>query len=72
MDQTKILELLRKYQSSGGDKLLEDIFESVAKEKLAGRLSNGQILSFVKTVSPMLSADQRQKLNGLAEQLTKI
>ena len=32
-DQIKmILELVKKYQSGGGDKLLEDIYESVKKK----------------------------------------
>ena len=37
-----------------------------------GKLTNEQIRQFVKNVSPMLNQKQKDKLNGLVEDLLKM
>mgnify|MGYP000920496600 CR=1 FL=1 len=65
-------KLINYYDKNGEDKLIKDIFENVASQKRQGKLSNEQIRQFVKNVSPMLNQKQKEKLNGLVEDLLKI
>lgn len=65
-------KLVNYYDKNGEDKLIKDIFENVASQKRQGKLSNEQIRQFVKNVSPMLNQKQKEKLNGLVEDLLKI
>ena len=65
-------KLINYYDKNGEDKLIKDIFENVASQKRHGKLSNEQIRQFVKNVSPMLNQKQKEKLNGLVEDLLKI
>lgn len=65
-------KLINYYDKNGEDKLIKDIFENVASQKRQGKLSNEQIKQFVKNVSPMLNQKQKEKLNGLVEDLLKI
>ena len=65
-------KLINYYDKNGEDKLIKDIFENVASQKRLGKLSNEQIRQFVKNVSPMLNQKQKEKLNGLVEDLLKI
>ena len=65
-------KLINYYDKNGEDKLIKDIFENVAAQKRQGKLSNEQIRQFVKNVSPMLNQKQKEKLNGLVEDLLKI
>ena len=47
----------------------KDIYNNVKAQKESGKLTNAQIEQFAKTVSPMLSPAQREKLNELVIQL---
>lgn len=78
MQQTyeeKVAEMKRlaaKYQREGEGQLVKDIVNNVIEQKAAGKLSNEQLVTFAKRVSPMLNAEQRTRLNGLVEQLLKV
>ena len=67
-----ISKMLDYYNKNGEDRLVKDIFANVAAQKKQGKLTNEQIKQFVKNVSPMLDAKQRQRLDELVEELLKI
>ena len=71
----KLAEMKRlaaKYEREGEGQLVKDILDNVLEQKAAGKLSNEQLLTFAKRVSPLLNADQRARLNALVEQLLKL
>ena len=67
-----IMQMLNYYDKNGEDKLVQDIFKNVSEQKRQGKLTNEQIFQFVKNVSPMLNASQKQRLDQLVQDLTKI
>ncbi len=64
--------LAEKYQREGEGQLVKDILNTVIEQKAKGQLTNEQLVTFAKRVSPMLNADQRERLNQLVEQLLKL
>lgn len=72
MQMQMIAKMLDYYNKNGEDKLVKDIFDSVAAQKKQGKLTNEQIEGFVKNVSPMLSAQQKQRLDQLVSELLRI
>lgn len=71
----KVAEMKRlaeKYQREGEGQLVKDILNTVIEQKARGQLTNDQLVTFAKRVSPMLNADQRERLNQLVEQLIKL
>lgn len=64
-----IKNLAKYYEGKGEDQLIKDIYNNVKAQKESGKLTNAQIEQFAKTVSPMLSPAQREKLNELVIQL---
>jgi hypothetical protein len=72
---SKVAEMKRlaeKYQREGEGQLVKDILNTVIEQKAKGQLTNEQLVTFAKRVSPMLNADQRERLNQLVEQLIKL
>lgn len=65
-------KLAQKYQREGESQLVKDIVNNVIEQKARGNLSNEQLLQFAKRVTPLLNGEQRQRLNGLVEQLLKL
>ena len=73
--QQKVDEMKRlaqKYQREGEGQLVKDIITSVIEQKARGQLTNEQLLTFAKRVTPMLNAEQRERLTQLVEQLLKL
>lgn len=71
----KVAEMKRlaeKYQREGEGQLVKDILNTVIEQKAKGQLTNDQLVAFAKRISPMLNADQRERLNQLVEQLIKL
>lgn len=64
--------LAAKYEREGEGQLVKDIVANVIEQKARGNLTNEQLIMFAKRVSPMLNAEQRQRLNGLLEELLKL
>ncbi len=64
-----IKNLAKYYEGKGEEQLIKDIYNNVKAQKESGKLTNAQIEQFAKTVSPMLSPAQREKLNELVIQL---
>ena len=60
------------YSKNGQDKLIQDILSNVRAQKARGTLNDEQLRRFAKTVSPMLSATQREKLEELLRLLPKL
>ena len=65
-------KLAEKYQREGEGQLVKDIVNSVIEQKAAGKLSNEQLVAFAKRVSPLINAEQKQRRNGLLEQLLQL
>lgn len=65
-------QLAQKYQREGESQLVKDIVNNVIEQKAKGQLTNQQLMQFAKRVTPFLNAEQRQRLNGLVEQLLKL
>ncbi len=64
--------LAKKYERAGEGQLVRDIVNNVIEQKAAGKLSNDQLVTFAKRVSPLLNSEQKQRLNELVEQLLKL
>jgi hypothetical protein len=65
-------ELASKYQKAGEGQLITDIINNVIEQKARGQLTNEQLMQFAKRVSPLLNNEQKERLNGLLEQLLKL
>lgn len=72
---SKVEEMKRlaaKYEREGEGQLVRDIVTNVIEQKARGNLTNEQLITFAKRVSPLLNAEQRIRLNGLLEELLKL
>ena len=64
--------LAAKYEREGEGQLVKDIVTNVIEQKARGQLTNEQLITFAKRVSPLLNAEQRGRLEGLLEELLKL
>lgn len=64
--------LAAKYEREGEGQLVKDIVNNVIEQKARGQLTNEQLITFAKRVSPLLNSEQRGRLEGLLEQLLKL
>lgn len=64
--------LAAKYEREGEGQLVKDIVNNVIEQKARGQLTNEQLVTFAKRVSPLLNAEQRSRLEGLLEELLKL
>ena len=64
--------LAQKYQKAGEGQLVRDIVSNVIEQKAKGQLTNEQLVAFAKKVTPLLNAEQRQRLNALVDELVKL
>ena len=64
--------LAAKYQREGEGQLVKDIINNVIEQKAAGKLSNEQLVQFANRVTPLLNAEQKQRLSELLAQLLKL
>lgn len=65
-------KLSAKYSGANSSELLNAIFQEAARAKKAGTLSQAEIQSFVDTISPMLTAAQKNQLNSVVERIKSI
>lgn len=73
--ESKLAEMQRlaeKYQREGEGQLVKDIIANVLEQKARGKLTNRQLTEFAGRVSPLLNAEQKQRLNSLLEELLKL
>ena len=64
--------LAAKYEREGEGQLVKDIVNNVIEQKARGQLTNEQLITFAKRISPLLNAEQRSRLEGLLEELLKL
>lgn len=64
--------LAEKYQKEGENQLVKDIVANVLEQKAKGQLTNEQLLTFASRVKPLLSSEQKQRLDALMEELVKL
>ena len=65
-------QLAQKYQKAGEGQLVKDIVNNVIEQKAQGQLTNDQLVAFAKKITPLLNAEQRQRLNALVDELIKL
>lgn len=68
----RLKEMASYYEGKGEDQLLKDIFKNVIAQKSNGNLNNEQIKAFAKKVGPLLTAEQRQRLDKLVKELVEL
>ena len=61
-----------KYEREGEGQLVKDIVNNVIEQKARGQLTNEQLITFAKRVSPLLNSEQRSRLEGLLQELLKL
>lgn len=72
-DKKKVLsELASKYQKEGEGQLVRDIVANVIDQKAKGLLTNEQLQEFARRVTPLLNAEQKERLGGLLQQLIEL
>jgi hypothetical protein len=64
--------LAKKYEKGGESQLVKDIVSNVIEQKAKGQLTNDQLVAFAKKITPLLNAEQRQRLNALVDELVKL
>ena len=64
-DVKKIEDIAKSYQGKSESEIMSDIFRIVRQEKAKGSLDNGQINSFANAITPMLNAEQKEKLKDI-------
>ncbi len=64
--------LAKKYEKGGESQLVKDIVSNVIEQKAKGQLTNDQLVAFAKKITPLLNAEQRQRLNALVDELIKL
>ena len=67
-------EIRRKaeqYATKSDDDLLKDIMKTAAEGKANGSLDAQQLKTFVQSVSPMLSEEQRARLQSVIDLINK-
>lgn len=68
-DENDIKRTAQNYQGKSDGELLGDIFKMANEQKANGNLSDEKLKAFADSVSPMLNAEQRARLNGVLEML---
>ena len=63
---------VEEYEREGEGQLVKDIVNNVIEQKARGNLTNDQLIMFAKRVTPLLNSEQRERLNGLLNELLKI
>ena len=58
-------EAMRKFGNMSEEALVERLIEIVRRQKTMGTFDEVQLLGFVNTLSPHLSAKQREKLESV-------
>ncbi len=64
--------LAEKYRKEGESQLVQDIVNNVLQQKAKGELTNQQLTAFANRVSPLLNTEQKQRLDGLMQELLKL
>ena len=58
-----------KYEGASEDRLISEIIKEAEKGRKNGTLTDADIDRFKNTLSPMLNAEQRSKLNKIIQKL---
>ncbi|MDE7394935.1 MAG: hypothetical protein K2M95_02295 [Clostridiales bacterium] len=58
-------EAQRKFGGLSENALMDRLLDEVARQKQSGTFNEEQLLGFVNTLSPHLSAEQRKKLEDI-------
>ncbi len=61
-----------QYATKSDDELLKDIMKTAAQGKANGSLDEQQLKTFVQSVSPMLSEEQRARLQSVIDIINTI
>ncbi len=64
-DNETLNTVMGKYGGMKEDQLIDELMKRVREQKANGTYDPEQMESFVRTISPRLSKEQRQKLNNI-------
>lgn len=67
-----IKSLAEKYEGASENELISAILNEAIKARAAGTLSDAEIDSFVAGIEPMLSANQRKRLQTVVNKIKKL
>ena len=63
--------MAKPYENRSRSQLLQDAMQLVRNERQQGRMDNAQLDGYLRALSPMLDAAQRQEMMQVIEQLKK-
>lgn len=64
-----IEKVLKQYEGKSQSELMSEVTRIATQERKKGTLDNAKLDSFAKSVSPMLTKEQQERLNGLLGQI---
>lgn len=71
IDREKIKKTAEAYRGKSDEELLAEIINMANRGKVDGTFSEEQLRRFTESVSPMLSEEQKQRLQTVSELLKK-
>ena len=68
-DEQQAMGMLKQFEGMSENDLMSRLISSVAQGKQDGTFSEEMLSNFIKQASPMLTDEQRNKMNEIAEKL---
>ncbi len=62
---------LHKYEGKTQSELMDELMKLAEEERKKGTLDDKKLDAFARSVSPMLTQEQRRRLSGILKQLKK-
>ncbi len=64
-NQADIDQLIEEYQGKSDDELITELINAIAVQKRDGTFNDAELTMMVELISPMLSNEQREKLDHI-------
>lgn len=64
-NQAGIDQLIEEYQGKSDDELITELINAIAVQKRNGTFNDAEFTMMVELITPMLSNEQREKLNHI-------
>ena len=68
-DIRNVQDTISKYQGKSEDEMFSELMKMVDKEKKDGSFNIDTLASFARNAAPMLSSEQREKMEAIIKQL---
>lgn len=69
VDTQNVEDMINQRQNRTEKELMDELMANVKKSKAEGRFSESDMLNFKNTVSPMLTSEQKKKLDEILDAL---